>query len=414
MRKMRQSRIRRRSRMFRRRHGGVTFGKVLLWLLVIPVAIGGYFLAQFLFEGGGGKPAVAPTTPTTNVTVTPPPQTTPSAPTVPNISDGTNVKTIKALYLPTSLLYAPETWTATLQAASDAGYNTVIADIKDADGRLWYTSSSPLAETARAVQKNAVSAEALSALRDALQKEWGLTLVPRVYAFRDHTAPRYLENARVTVQGDTDAAWYDDKPDEGGRRWLNPYAEEAQGYILEIATELHNMGFPLLMVDGVQFPDQEARAYYGTAEETALPRGDVLANFAAQMHQAVGKDGWILTVGAVAAVGEKTGVYGANPATFGVGVIAPWALPSSFGGKLTLGGETVASPTARPYEAASLLFHQLKARLQLMESPPQVMPWLQAQGYGAAEVAAQVTALHEQLGADVPYVLYDPDGNYMF
>lgn len=411
---MKRSKIRRRSRVFRRRRGGAVFGKVLLWLLVIPVAVGGYFLAQYLFEGGGGKPAIAPTAPTESTTATTPSQTPSATPTVPNVSDGANVKNMQALYLPASALYAPETWTATLEAASAAGYNAVIVDVKDADGRLWYVSSSPLAQTARAVQTKAVSVEALTALRDAWQEKWGLALIPRVYAFRDHTAPRYLENARVTVQGDTDAVWYDDKPDEGGRRWLNPYAEEARGYILEIAAELHGIGFPLLMLDGVQFPDQEARAYYGDAEQTALPRGDVLAGFAARMNEAVGKDGWMLTVGGMAAVGEKTGVYGANPATFGVGVIAPWALPSSFGGKLTLGGATVASPNSHPYEAATLLFGQLKARLQLMESPPQAMPWLQAGGYNTADVAAQVTALREQLGADAPYVLYDPDGAYTF
>ncbi len=410
---MKRRKIRRRSRVFRRRRDNAAFGKVLLWLLVIPVAIGGYFLAQHLFEGDG-KPTVAPVTPSESTTTTVPSQTTPVTPTVPSVSDGADVKNMQAFYLPSSALYAPETWTATLEAASKAGYDAVIVDVKDAEGRLWYTSSSPLAESARAVQKKAISAETLASLRDAMQETWGLTLIPRVYAFRDHTAPRYLEKARVTVQGDTDAVWYDDKPDEGGRRWLNPYAEEARGYILEIVTELHEMGFSLLMLDGVQFPDQEARAYYGDAEQTALPRGDVLANFAAQINKAVGKDGWLLTVGGMAAVGEKTGVYGANPATFGTGVIAPWALPSSFGSKLTLGGATVSSPNARPYEAATLLFGQLKARLQLMESPPQVMPWLQADGYSAAEVTAQVTALHEQLGADVPYVLYHPDGKYVF
>jgi len=336
--------------------------------------------------------------------------TAPDSPASPQ-ENAPNIAHLRAFYLPFTTAASR---TSTFEAAAAAGYNAVIMDLKDADGRLWYASATPLAQTARTVQQQAISMEGLVAMREELQNKWGITLIPRLYAFRDHAAPRYLENARVTVQGSGDSVWYDNDPSAGGRRWLNPYAEEARGYILELAKELHGSGFALLMLDGVQFPEQEAQAYYGDAEQTALPRGEVLASFVQEMNAAVGKDGWMLTVSGMAAVGEKTGVYGANPATFGAAVIAPWALPASFGGRLTVGGETVVSPNAHPHEAATLLFGQLKARLQLMESAPSVMPWLQAQGYTAEDVAAEVAALHEQMGAGVPYVLYHPDGNYTF
>lgn len=339
-----------------------------------------------------------------------PTQTAPTT-SAPPQGDTATITRLKAFYLPFSTV---EKHVSAFEAAAAAGYNAVVMDLKDADGRLWYVSNTPLAQNARAVQEQAAPLADLVAMREELQERWGITLIPRLYAFRDHTAPRYLENARVTVQGSGNAVWYDDDPAEGGRRWLNPYATEARGYVLGLAKELHDSGFSLLMLDGVQFPEQEAQAYYGDAEQTALARGDVLANFAAQMNATVGKNGWMLTVSGMAAVGEKTAVYGANPATFGEAAVAPWALPNSFGGKLTVGGETVASPNRHPYEAATLLFGQLKARLQLMESAPLVLPWLQAQGYTAEEVAAQVTALHEQLGADVPYILYHPDGKYTF
>ncbi len=406
---MKRKRIRQRRRVFRRRRNAAAFDRALLWLLVIPVAVGGYFLAQFLFAREANAPTIAPTTPTVGTTTT-----APTVPTSPPPAQEEGEESLRAVYLPSAVLREPTMWTQTLQAASGAGYNAVIVDVKDAEGLVWYASASPLAAAARSVQSRAISVEALAALRDTLQTEWGLALIPRVFAFCDHTAPRYLEAARVTVQGDPHTVWYDDKPDEGGRRWLNPYAEEAQQYILEIVAELQGLGFPMLILDGVQFPRQEARAYYGDATQTALARGDVLANFVSAVDKTLGKGGWMLAADGMAAVGEKTAVYGANPATFGAAAVAPWSLPSSLGSKLELGGETVLAPREHPYETATLLFQQLKTRLQLMERAPRVVPWLQAEGYPTEAVAAQVTALREQFGADAGYILYHPEGKYVF
>ncbi|MBO5796767.1 MAG: hypothetical protein J6R77_00280, partial [Clostridia bacterium] len=116
----------------------------------------------------------------------------------------------------------------------------------------------------------------------------------------------------------------------------------------------------------------------------------------------------------LAAVGEKTQVYGGNPVTYGAAAVSPWVLPGDMGSRLTVGGDKVSKPKDHPYEAATLLFSQLKARLGLMEQPPVVVPWLQAEGYDATEVAAQVKALSEQFGAGAPYILYHPKGDYTF
>lgn len=408
---------RRRSRVFRRRRIGPLIGKIFLWLLVIPALIGGYYLAEYLFNRPAEEPTVAPpavTAPTEPKPTEPPKSDPDTEPDTKPEPDTTALKGIKAIYLPVKALRDLSRWDATLSAAQKAGYNAVLFDLKDATGKVWYTSATEWAKEARSVDEDALTVEQLQAAVATLKETYQLTAIPRLFAFRDHTAPRYLETARVSVKGSPSSVWYDNDPSAGGRRWLNPYAPDATAYITALATELRNFGFPLLMLDGVQFPGQESQAYYGNEEQTALSRDEVLKGFVQKMNEAVGETGWLLSATALASVGEKTNVYGGNPVTYGAPAVSPWVIPGDMGSRLTVGGDKVSKPGDHPYEAASLLFSQLKARLGLMEQPPVIVPWLQAEGYSKAEVAKEVQALTEQFGESAPYILYHPDGTYKF
>lgn len=402
--------------MFRRRHIGRTIGKIALWLLIVPVAIGGYYLAAYLMERAPASPVEAPPTSATadtQPTTAPTTAVTEEAPS----EKQTQLASLRAIWLPSTALKDLSASADTLTAAAAAGYNAVIVDVKDADGALWVASQTPLALEARAARADALTPEELRAVTTTLADTYHLTLVPRLFAFRDNTAPRYLETARVTVAGEPNTGWFDASPTAGGRRWLNPYAADARRYITALAAELQQAGCSLLMLDGVQFPDREVRAYYGDAEQTALSRSEILAQFVTEMNEAVGADGWLLCETALATVGEQTTVYGGNPLTYGAPAVSPWTLPSQLGSKLQLGGEAVSAPADNPYEALSLLFSQLQARLQLMEpasARPVVVPWLQADGYSAAQIAAQQQAVTDCFGAAAPYILYSETGRYTF
>lgn len=414
---MKRTRIRRRNRVFRRRHVGRVIGKICLWLLVIPVAIGGYYLADYLVNRTPSSPADTPAD--SPAVVTEPSAAPTTAPTEEPTagSDGVRPADLRAIYLPPAALRDLAARGDTLTAASAAGYNAVIVDLKDADGALWYASATELAVAAGAAREDALTLEELRAVATTLRESYHLTLVPRLFAFRDNTAPRNLETARVTVAGEPSTCWFDASPSAGGRRWLNPYAADARRYITSLASELTGAGFPLLMLDGVQFPDREVRAYYGDAEQTALSRSAILTQFVSEMNEAVGSNGWLLCETALAAVGEKTTVYGGNPVTYGAPAVAPWTLPSQLGSKLTLGGETIASPASQPYEALSLLLAQLQARLQLMDAAavhPVVVPWLQADDCTPAQIADQQRAVTERFGERAPYILYSASGQYAF
>lgn len=311
---------------------------------------------------------------------------------------------LRAVYIPVSLLSDSGGLDALLDQAKAAGFNGVVFDLKDDRGCLQYASTVEQAEAVLQTQESRLSVtpsltkEALAAA--ALQiREKGLVPVPRLYAFKDQVAPYALASVKIGVQGSTNTVWHDASLSKGGKPWMNPCSSEAHRYMVSLASELKAMGFELLMVDGVQFPDREYSADYGSSDLADLPRSQVLSNFIASMKEAVG-DGLITNLPALAVVGDGTKPFGGNPLTFGSPSVAPMVYASQWSGSLTIASQTVENPAANPYETAKLLLDQIHLRLQLMEETqrPEVLPFI-----GSAE---EYRALTEVFGENAPFVLY--------
>lgn len=408
--------LHRRSAVFRKKK--VTFTRVLIGLLVVVgcagVLAGGYFTAKYSVEGwpwGDSSPSDVST----------PPESTASEPSdTPSSSDPSSVPPqpepqtggLKAFYAPLSLLRDEAALGAQLDAAGAAGLNAVVFDLKDADGNLYYRSATELAAQSKAAAADALTLEQLRSAVDFM-REKGFTALPRLYAFRDHVGAGELPTAKITVNG---MSWYDGNPSNGGKRWLNPYAPDAHRYLIDMAAELKNLGVTGLMLDGVQFPEQESQADYGSSSLTSLGRGQVLQKFVTDLSAAFGDGQVILSMPGLAGFGEDTEVFGGNPLTFGETVAAPVLLPSALGNRLSVGENTVTDPAAHPYEAVQLAMSQLSLRVQLMEETarPAIMPWLQAYDYTAQQVRDQIRGVTEVSGDQAAYILYHPQGTYDF
>lgn len=110
-------------------------------------------------------------------------------------------------------------------------------------------------------------------------REKGFEPVPRLYAFKDQVAPYALANVKIGVEGSPASVWHDANPSKGGVPWMNPCSTDAHRYMSALAGELKTAGFSLVLLDGVQFPDREYSADYGSSELAGLPRGQVLSRF---------------------------------------------------------------------------------------------------------------------------------------
>lgn len=420
-----------------RRRGPTVFHKpkvskfrvVLRTLAILIVAAGvltgGYFWAKFAIEGGftvgsshaesqpagqqsgestGEVSAVAPG-PSDTSSPNSEPHPTPNPPELDNL---------KGFYLPASRLKDVAALDTQLDKAAAAGFNAVIFDLKDSTGTLYYASATELAAQSGAISGEALSAAELTASIQHIQDR-GFAAVPRLYAFKDATAPRQLAGAKVTVAGNPTYTWYDDNPNAGGKPWLNPYSPQAHTYIIDMIRELKGLGITTLMIDGVQFPDQESQAGYGTSELTSLSRTEVLSKFVTDASAAL--DGQlVLSMPSLPALGEETAPYGGNPMTFGSAVVAPNVMPVSFGDRLKMGENSISAPADHPYDVVKLVIGQLQLRIRLMDEDkqPVLFPWLQAYDCSAQSIKDQIRGVTEAIGDDAPYILYNPDGTYDF
>lgn len=330
----------------------------------------------------------------------------PTEPTRPAVEDPgqVTVKNLKAVYIPVSLLSDSSGLDALLDQAKAAGFNGVLFDLKDDRGCLQYVSSVEQAEAVLKMQASkfsatpALTAETLTAAAKQIRDK-GLVPVPRLYAFKDQVAPYALASVKIGVQGSPSTVWHDTSLSRGGKPWMNPCSSEAHRYMVSLASELKGLGFELLMVDGVQFPDREYSADYGSSDLASQPRSQVLTAFISALNEVMG-DGLIAGAPALAVAGDATKPFGGNPLTFGSAAVAPAVYASQWSGALTVGSQTVEAPSSAPYETASLLLEQLHLRLQLMEEAkrPAVMPLLQN--------AEEHRALTQIFGEDAPFVLY--------
>lgn len=378
------------------KRGMPPFLKTVLWIVVcVAVVATGYFGAMLVSNGGLPTKPHAPSSNVSTPVGNPETpgnddnndneHTTPDTPTPP--ADTPDVtETVRGFYLPASSLDA-EDLASTFAAARAAGFNAVVFDLKDADGNLYYQFSGAQAKKV-GYADGALSAADLTALID-LMKENGLAPIPRLYAFCDNAAASVLTDARISLESNHSWAWYDGDPNNGGKKWLNPYADAAQIYVISLMEELRDKGAAAIMLDGVQFPKQLSSAFLGEGV-SSIDKDAILSTFVAKVSTMLGADcPLMLGCTSAGALGTDTKIYGGNPLTFGA---------------------TVASPSLTSKVQDSV--EKMLLRIKVLSQKPTLTPTLVIDGFSAAKVKDTLSACVKG-GAD-SFILYSTDGSYDF
>ena len=399
---MRMKLNRGRRSVFRKRN---PLPKILGWsLAAVAVVAVGFFGAKWLSE----RPVIDPV-PEDLPAATQPADTTTSTTEKPR--EEAAISQVKGFYLPHAALRS-DTLTDTLSAAADAGFNAVIFDLKDVEGRLYYRFSSETAKAVNSYTDNALTKQELKALFSAIKKA-GLTPIPRLHAFRDHLGAKALANARIGHVSNAGWVWYDGDPNNGGKAWLNPYDSDAHAYLISSAKELKKQGAGAIMLDSVHFPKQISSANFG-ADKGTKKEEEALTAFVLATREALGDTCPVmLSCTAEGALGTATQVYYGNPRTFGADMLCPTIFPADLPAKIKVGKTTVENtpdtlqPTVKAMVSQMILLTKV-----LKDDAPTVTPWLQVDGYTAAQVTAEITGCQE--GGSECYILYSPKGNYDF
>lgn len=162
-----------------------------------------------------------------------------------------------------------------VEKAKAAGVNTVFIEFKDADGYLAYKTALTQVPDASKFASDAV-AESLAVLRRE-----GFSVIAGVHCFRDPLAAYAMRTAAVNYDGREGMLWLDNKRENGGKPWLNPFSAQARGYLFDLVEEIAALGVEYILLDSVQLPSASLNLATFTGEELpgALTRNEALLSF---------------------------------------------------------------------------------------------------------------------------------------
>lgn len=325
-------------------------------------------------------------------------------------------RALQGVYMPVAILQNEPLRIAFLDGLAGTEINAVLFDLKDVGGNVTYQSTLPAAQQTGTVKAgNVPLATVLSEL-----KARGLTPIGRIHAFKDPVAPYALKGSEVRYQS-TEWTWLDNSREMGGKPWLNPFAQVAQDYILDLVEEAAAAGVTEIVLDSVHFPTGFSldKANYG---RTATPseRTAVLTQFVKTAQERAGGKGanlrLYLTVPAV--LGTEGDRYGENPAAIPQGRVALGAMPSLFGNAFSSTDLVLENPVQTPYDTVK---RSLDAATQKLTATPDRLVFLQAytatnvdplhnKAYAQEDFKTQIQAAQD---ASIPnYILYNPTGTY--
>lgn len=392
-------------------------GVVVMAVAIIAIAIAGWSLYGPVYDfimGYGEREAEPPSSSdASNASVPPssvipePSQPTPLQNNAVQSGKATQgISSLKAAYMPAQFALDLNRIDAFISALPQDEYDTIIVDLKDDNGTLYYKSQLEQAVAAEAIAPRSLDASAIAArIRGA-----GFRPAARINSFNDHIMSAYDRDCAVLYMN-TDWTWLDNSPDLGGKPWLNPYSEKAQKYITDVSLELVSGGFDLIILDSLHFPTGVGleKAGFGEAE-VGTPRIEQLKLFAGnisdRIQNAGGRCAIYLPISAV--LSPSNLVYGGNPFDISRGTYFVEMLPAAVPNGTVIGGTQIKDSIGTPESVVSALYAAVPS-----EDRANVVAWLQ--GYAQDGTTADASFIEEQISA-VPdgggYVVYNPQGAY--
>ena len=192
-------------------------------------------------------------------------------------------------------------------------YNAVVVPVKDSEGILYYNTGVSLAYTCGAVSSSRIDLEELVSMIES----YGFKPAASIYSLEDPTASHARYGTSYLWTDDGVTTWLDAKPVNGGKPWLNPYADATVNYLTSIAAELDQLGFVDLVVYGNQYPNSTLQQKMGLGDTGGVSKVDQLQAVLQSMQNAASGLRVIPAYqGACYTEGVNTQVYTTTPNTF--------------------------------------------------------------------------------------------------
>ncbi|MCL1823319.1 MAG: hypothetical protein FWG44_03865 [Oscillospiraceae bacterium] len=159
-------------------------------------------------------------------------------------------KNIKgAVFAPASVLDNSTSLAAYIQQAKNNGYTSVVLEMKDSTGYLFYASEYAQVKNTEIIKGTLTAEQIYSAFENT-----GVKPVVRLNAALDQLGPKHVGGVSYFIS-DGSSRWADARIEDGGKLWANPFLQGTRDYLSFLVGELSEAGFPEIIIANAIFPD---------------------------------------------------------------------------------------------------------------------------------------------------------------
>lgn len=329
----------------------------------------------------------------------------------------TNTNSIHGIFLPKNYIGDLNALDNAITGAKKADINFAILDLKAEDGLLNYSSKFDLAVKNQLVAANAPD----STLAVAKLKAGGITPAARICCFKDPATSVAMRNMAVLYASNHSYRWID----ASRNSWLNPYNNDAQQYIIDIAKEAVANGFKYIILDNVEFPSTGSPNTSGWFGDNTIPKEEQLRVFVANATKQINAVGGkvIIHMPGMASISQANVLTGQNQNIFGFNAdcFSPDLSPSEFGAQaVQIAGKTIISPDLTPASTVTTTA-QFISTLGDKTKINKTIPYIQAytntslgngfyKNYTDDDINGEADAL--KANGYTNFILFNPSGNY--
>lgn len=122
--------------------------------------------------------------------------------------------------------------------------------VKDSEGSLLYLSELSYVKDTELISASMSAEQIVQAIKN-------IGLIPKavIPTLLDSKGSAYIENMGYVLSGAEGWAWLDAKPENGGKRWNDPFLSGTKKYCQDLASELIKAGFEEVILSELRYPN---------------------------------------------------------------------------------------------------------------------------------------------------------------
>lgn len=290
-----------------------------------------------------------------------------------------------AYQLPETALASDTDLKNVLENAKGSGYTAVVVTLKAEGGKIYYKTSSQMAQSA----DGAVAGDMYAGQISALIRNAGFIPIAKVNILEDHNWYGEYKTGAYRFEGST-STWLDNAAANGGKPWLSPFDTDTQSYAAYLANEVSSAGFDHIIFDGIVFPPfrNSDLNYVGAIVKdpekykTLISIADISAKAAETNGSSV-----MVTVDAGEIIGGKSDLF--KPAELTVKTVSVEYFPNAIENTALINGEEVALSELTAYDKAKTVFSEVK---RLAGDEITIVPAIRQTDFSQADFSETISA----------------------